>query len=204
MHSFSFHTLILNPYTRSHSIHPFLIHTLVLIPYTHSYSIHSFSFFTFFVPFLSKSPLPSPFFLFFSSLLSCPPPPCLSFPSSYFFSPLYHLCPWLLFAHFLTLPLSLLSSSCSQQYPSVVVSCCLKAMRHGSRAATQQFPRLLQLLELHPDTLYHFKKKVFYYSLHCVCVAQAMAMHILYSPLGTTRPFVTAPPSFNHVSPSQF
>lgn len=49
----------------------------------------------------------------------------------------------------------------SQQYPSVVVSYCLKAMQHGSRAAAQQVPRMLQLLELHPDTLHHFKKKVF-------------------------------------------
>ena len=36
----------------------------------------------------------------------------------------------------------------------------LKAMQHGSKAATQQFPRLLQLVELYPETMDKFKSKV--------------------------------------------
>lgn len=47
-----------------------------------------------------------------------------------------------------------------QQFPSVVVTYTLKAMQYGSDAATQQFPRLLQLVELYPETMEAFKKKV--------------------------------------------
>jgi len=36
----------------------------------------------------------------------------------------------------------------------------LKAMQFGSDAATQLFPRLLQLVELYPETMDAFKKKV--------------------------------------------
>lgn len=47
-----------------------------------------------------------------------------------------------------------------QSFPSVVVAYSLKAMKYRSKAATQQFPRLLQLVELYPETLENFKKKV--------------------------------------------
>ena len=47
-----------------------------------------------------------------------------------------------------------------QQFPSVVVAYSLKAMQYSSKVATQRFPRLLQIVELHPDTLEAFKKKV--------------------------------------------
>ncbi len=48
----------------------------------------------------------------------------------------------------------------SQGFPSVVVSYTLKAMREGSRQATQGLPRLLQLVELYPATRDTFKAKV--------------------------------------------
>lgn len=47
-----------------------------------------------------------------------------------------------------------------QEFPSVVVTYTLKAMKYGSKAAVQQFPRLLQLVELYPKTMDSFKKKV--------------------------------------------
>lgn len=47
-----------------------------------------------------------------------------------------------------------------QQFPSVVVMYSLKAMKFGSRAAIQQFPRLLQLVELYPATMADFRRKV--------------------------------------------
>ena len=47
-----------------------------------------------------------------------------------------------------------------QQFPSVVVSYSLKAMQYQSQSATQQFPRLLQIVELYPDSLDAFLKKV--------------------------------------------
>jgi len=50
--------------------------------------------------------------------------------------------------------------SVSQQYPSVVVSYGLKAMQYGSGAAAQQVPRILQVLELYPETMDQFEKKV--------------------------------------------
>ena len=36
----------------------------------------------------------------------------------------------------------------------------LKAMQYGSKAAARQVPRLLQIVEIYPDTLNNFKKKV--------------------------------------------
>lgn len=45
-------------------------------------------------------------------------------------------------------------------FPKVVVVYTLKAMQLGSLVARQQFPRLLQLLELYPHTVDDFIKKV--------------------------------------------
>ena len=56
---------------------------------------------------------------------------------------------------------------CIQQFPSVVVSYTLKAMQYQSQSATQQFPRLLQIVEQYPDSLDAFLKKVCFL---CVCV----------------------------------
>jgi DNA-dependent protein kinase catalytic subunit len=44
-------------------------------------------------------------------------------------------------------------------FPRVVVTYMLKAMQYGSMEARQQFPRLLQLLELYPETVNEFVKK---------------------------------------------
>jgi len=41
-----------------------------------------------------------------------------------------------------------------------VVSYGLKAMQYGSGAAAQQVPRILQVLELYPETMDQFEKKV--------------------------------------------
>ena len=49
---------------------------------------------------------------------------------------------------------------CIQQFPSVVVSYAMKAMQYHSQSATQQFPRLLQIVEIYPDSLDAFLKKV--------------------------------------------
>ena len=49
---------------------------------------------------------------------------------------------------------------CIQQFPSVVVSYTLKAMQYQSQSATQQFPRLLQIVEQYPESLDAFLKKV--------------------------------------------
>ena len=54
-----------------------------------------------------------------------------------------------------SLPLSLL-----QDFPSVVVMYTLKAMQCGCQEATRLVPRLLQLVDLYPETLENFKKKV--------------------------------------------
>ena len=47
-----------------------------------------------------------------------------------------------------------------QLFPEIVVRYMLKAMRHDSDEARQSFPRLLQLVELYPDTLQTFISKV--------------------------------------------
>ena len=47
-----------------------------------------------------------------------------------------------------------------QKFPSVVVMYTLKAMQYGSKTAARQVPRLLQIVDLYPDTLENFKKKV--------------------------------------------
>ncbi len=47
-----------------------------------------------------------------------------------------------------------------QEFPSVVVTYTLKAMKYSSKAAVQQFPRLLQVVERYPKTMDCFKKKV--------------------------------------------
>ncbi len=52
------------------------------------------------------------------------------------------------------------SSVVPQEFPSVVVTYTLKSMKHGSKVAIQQFPRLLQVVELYPKTMDLFKKKV--------------------------------------------
>jgi len=48
----------------------------------------------------------------------------------------------------------------TKTFPKVVVAYTLKAMQLGSLVARQQFPRLLQLLELYPQTVDDFSKKV--------------------------------------------
>ena len=40
-----------------------------------------------------------------------------------------------------------------QQFPSIVINHTLAAMTLGSTRARELFPRLLQLIELYPDTL---------------------------------------------------
>ena len=47
-----------------------------------------------------------------------------------------------------------------KNFPKVVVVYMLKALEHGSIEARQQFPRLLQILELYPETVNEFIKKV--------------------------------------------
>eukprot|EP00731_Ephydatia_muelleri_P036867 Em0341g4a len=47
----------------------------------------------------------------------------------------------------------------TKQFPSVVVSYTLKAMQYQSQSATQQFPRLLQIVEQYPESLDAFLKK---------------------------------------------
>ena len=45
-------------------------------------------------------------------------------------------------------------------FPSTVVKCMMEAMRDGSSEARERFPRLLQVIENHPDTMDLFIDKV--------------------------------------------
>ena len=74
--------------------------------------------------------------------------------------------------HVYTLIVAMYGSGDAQQYPSVVVSYGLKAMQYGSEAAAQQVPRMLQVLELYPETMDQFVKKVCPYNTCSVCSVQ--------------------------------
>ena len=53
-----------------------------------------------------------------------------------------------------------LSCAVLEAFPKTVIVCMLRAMKFGSSEAQQRFPRLLQLVESHPDTVADFRKQV--------------------------------------------
>lgn len=61
----------------------------------------------------------------------------------------------MLFSEVLTLKKDQISA-----FPATVVKCMLEAMQCGSSEARERFPRLLQVIENHPDTMDLFISKV--------------------------------------------
>ncbi|KAK6170524.1 hypothetical protein SNE40_018898 [Patella caerulea] len=52
-----------------------------------------------------------------------------------------------------------IDSKVLESYPETITVCLLKAMKLGSKEAIERFPRLLQLVELYPDTMAAFVNK---------------------------------------------
>ena len=63
-----------------------------------------------------------------------------------------------------------LSSSDASQYTDLVIRHLLKAMNLNSRNARLRFPRLLQLIQVYPDTRDLFKAKVFNISIRMISI----------------------------------
>ena len=53
-----------------------------------------------------------------------------------------------------------MSNGSLKTFPDTVVVCLLKAIKMENMEARQRFPRLLQLVELYPDTMATFVAKV--------------------------------------------
>ena len=54
------------------------------------------------------------------------------------------------------------SSSALKSFPDTIIVCLLNAIKMENMEARQRFPRLLQLVEIYPDTMATFVAKVMY------------------------------------------
>ena len=57
------------------------------------------------------------------------------------------------------------SSGALKSFPDTIIVCLLKAIKMENMAARQRFPRLLQLVEMYPDTMTTFVAKVGFFEV---------------------------------------